>query len=156
MTRIEHHLQIDRPATEVFAFLADGANNPLWQPPVIETTHAARPLGVGTTFHQKMRHPLGFKVSADYRIVSYVPSRELAFQTSSGGLIRPTQRYELTANSDGSTTLRTVIEYHPHGLMRITLPVLALLHPLFAWEASWIDNVKDELSSPVTAQADAR
>jgi uncharacterized protein YndB with AHSA1/START domain len=155
MTRIEHHVQIDRPAAEVFAFLADGANNPRWQPPTIETTQAPGPLGVGTKFHQRMRHPLRFKVSADYRIVTYVPSRELSLQTISGGLIRPTQSYELTANADDSTTLRTIIEYHPHGLMKIALPVLAVLHPLFAWEASWIDNVRDALK-PVTAQADAR
>lgn len=153
MTRIEHHVNINRPTEEVFDFLADGANNPRWQPPVIETTQTDGPLGVGTKFHQKMRHPLGFKVSADYRIVSYQPPRELALQTSSGGLIRPTQRYELTANTDGSTTLRTIIEYRPQGLMQIALPLLALLHPLFAWEASWIDNAREVLSSTITAKA---
>jgi hypothetical protein len=67
MTRIEHHVNIDRPTEEVFDFLADGANNPHWQPPVTETTQSNGPLGVGTKFHQMMRHPLGFKVSAGYR-----------------------------------------------------------------------------------------
>jgi uncharacterized protein YndB with AHSA1/START domain len=155
MTRIEHQVKIDRPAEEVFDFLADGANNPRWQPPAVETTQTNGPLGVGTEFHQTMRHPLGFKVSANYRIVSYERPRELALQTSSGGPIRPTQRYELTADTDGFTTLRTIIEYHPQGLVQIALPVLALLHPLFAWEASWIDNARETLSSPVMAKTHA-
>jgi hypothetical protein len=101
-----------------------------------------------------MRHPLGFKVSANYQIVCYEPPRELALQTSSGGPIRPTQHYELTANTDGSTTLRTIIEYHPQGLMQIARPLLALLHPLFAWEAAWIDNARETLSSQVIAKTD--
>ena len=31
-TRAEHQVTIDRPAEEVFAFLANGANNLRWQP----------------------------------------------------------------------------------------------------------------------------
>jgi uncharacterized protein YndB with AHSA1/START domain len=153
--RIEHQVNIDRPIEEVFDFLADGANNPRWQPPVIATTQTSGPLDLGTKFDQTMRHPLGFKVSANYQIVSYEPPRELALQTISGGPIRPTQRYELTANTDGATTLRTIIEYHLQGLMQIALPVLALLHPLFVWEAAWIDNARETLSNPVIAKTDA-
>lgn len=145
MTSVEHKVKIDRPAEEVFDFLADGANNPRWQPPVIETTQIDSPLTVGTRFHQTMRHPLGFKVSADYRVTVYEPGRELALQTSSGGPVRPTQRYQLTADTNGSTTVRSVIEYHPKGLVRIALPMLALLHPLFAWEASWLNKARDVL-----------
>jgi hypothetical protein len=94
-------------------------------------------------------------VSADYRVVDGESPRKLTFQTTSGGPIRPAQRYELTVNTDGSTTVRSIIEYHPRGLMKIALPVLALLHPLFAWEASWIDNAPDVLNGPVIAQTDA-
>jgi hypothetical protein len=28
---------------------------------------------------------------------------------------------------------------------RIAAPLLALLHPLFAWEASWLDKARDIL-----------
>jgi uncharacterized protein YndB with AHSA1/START domain len=151
MTRIEHDVRLDRPAAEVFAFLAHGENNPRWQPLVTETAPTSEPLGVGTRFHQRMRHPLGFTVSADYRIVGYAPARELVLQTDSGGPIRPTQRYTLSAGPDGSTTLRVTITCRPRGAMRIALPVLALLHPLFAWEASWIENLSEVLDSPVAA-----
>ncbi len=102
-----------------------------------------------------MRHPLGFKVSADYRVAVYEPGRELALQTSSGGPLRPTVRYLLTADTNAATTVRSIIEYRPAGLAQIALPVLALLHPLFAWEASWIDNARDVLGGGATDRAAA-
>ena len=81
--------------------------------------------------------------------MAYEPSRVLALETCSGGPIRPTQRYELTADTADTTTVSSVVEYQPSGLARFALPVLALLHPLFAWEASWIDNIADSLPSTV-------
>ena len=146
MTRIEHETTIERPPEEVFRFLADGSNNPRWQPPVLATSQLGPHLGVGTTFAQTVRHPFGFTVSCDYRITVFEPGRELALQTISGGPVRPIQRYLLTATPDGATTVRDVIEYRPRGLVRFALPTLALLRPLFAWEASWVDNARAVLT----------
>jgi uncharacterized membrane protein len=145
MTRVEHRVTIDRPADEVFRFLADGANNPRWQPPVVKTSRADVQLVAGTRFNQTMRHPFGFRISSDYRITVFEPNRALALKTISGGPIRPVQHYELTAESDDRTTVRSIIEYQPHGLVRLALPTLAFLRPLFAWETSWLDNVRELL-----------
>lgn len=38
MVQAQHEVQIEQPVDIVFDFLADGANNPRWQPPVVETT----------------------------------------------------------------------------------------------------------------------
>jgi uncharacterized membrane protein len=153
MTRVQREVQIDRPAEEVFAFLADGSNNPSWQPRVIETIQVDTPLGVGTRFHQTVRHPLGFRVSADYVLTVYEPGHELALRTTSGGPIRPTQHYHLTADTTTSTTVRSCLEYRPEGLARGAYPLFALLRPLFSWEASWLDRAGDVLGE---AAEDAR
>lgn len=58
-TRAEHQVTIDRPAEEVFAFLANGANNLRWQPPVIETTQIDPTLGVNTRFPPDDAPPAG-------------------------------------------------------------------------------------------------
>lgn len=94
-----------------------------------------------------MRHPLGLKVPADYQITTYEPCRELALETTSGGPVHPTQRYELTRTPDRGTILRSVIEYQAQRLVRFAPPTLALLHPLFASEASWIDKARDAVSA---------
>jgi Polyketide cyclase / dehydrase and lipid transport len=77
MTRSQHAVTIDRPADEIFEFLADGSDNHQWQPPVVNTTQTDSPLGVG---HQTVRHPFGFRVSADYRVVAYEPPESSRFR----------------------------------------------------------------------------
>jgi hypothetical protein len=40
MTQAYHDVRVDRPIGEVFDFLAEGVNNPRWQPPVVRTAQA--------------------------------------------------------------------------------------------------------------------
>jgi uncharacterized membrane protein len=149
MTHATHAVHIDRPIEEVFDFLANGANNPRWQPLVVRTVPVDDAQGVGSAFRQTLRHPLGFKVSADYRITDYDPPRRLALRVTSGGPFRPTLSYTLTPSQSGadSTDVRCTLEYRPGGFGRLALPALSLLHPLFAWEASWIERAKDLLEA---------
>ena len=145
MTGARYSVDIARPIEDVFDFLANGANNPRWQTRVTSTTQLGPTLGVGTAFKQSMRHPLGFAVPASYRITVFERPRIIAKAGTSGGPIRPTETYELTENATGGTTVRCTIEVQPEGAGRIAAPLLALLHPLFAWEASWLVNARDVL-----------
>jgi uncharacterized membrane protein len=145
MTHATHIVHIERPIEEVFDFLANGANNPLWQPLVVRTVPADDARGNGSAFRQTMRHPLGFRVSADYRITESERPRWLALVVTSGGPLRPTLSYALTASGTESTDIRCTVDYRPGGLGRLALPVLSLLHPLFAWEASSVRRAKELL-----------
>ena len=149
MTKAHHDVRIDRPITEVFDFLAEGSNNPRWQPLVVRTTGDEGTLGTGTMFRQRVRHPLGYTVSADYRITSYEPPYRLALTVTSGGPIRPTLTYTLTPDGE-ATIVHCTIEHKLSGLARLATPALALLHPLYAWEASWIERAR-ELLEPTTS-----
>jgi hypothetical protein len=146
MTTAHHEATIDRPAEEVFDFLADGADNASWQPRVVATIGPDGPIGVGTTFRQTVRSPLGFKVSADYELTEFDRPGTLALKIRSVGPIRPTQRFELSETADGQTTIRNTIDYRATGIMRLASPVFALLRPLFRWEGSWIKNVRGALT----------
>ena len=145
MARARHSVDIARPIEDVFDFLANGANNPRWQKRVTSTTQLGDTLGVGTAFKQSMRHPLGFSVPASYRITAFERPRRLATTGTSGGPIRPTETCELAENATGGTTVSCTIDVRPAGAARIAAPLLAFLHPLFAWEASWLDNARDIL-----------
>ncbi len=113
MPRARHDVHIHRPIAEVFDFLADGSNNPRWQRPVVRTSRVGVELGTGTVFHQSVRQPLGFTVSADYRISAFERPVRLEIVVTSGG------------------------------------PVL--LHPLFAWEAAWVEQARAELEATPAA-----
>jgi uncharacterized protein YndB with AHSA1/START domain len=152
MTAATREVHIDRPITEVFDFLANGTNNPRWQPFLVASNGPDGPIGLGATFRQRMRSPLGFTVSSDCRITAYEPPHTLSMTVASGGPIRPTFTYTLTPDDRG-TIVRCVVEYRPSRLARPTAPLFALLHPLFAWEASWLKRVAVLLDSAGAAGA---
>jgi hypothetical protein len=152
MASAEHEIRIDVPADTVFDFLLDGSNNPSWQPTVIDAKPTSEPLGLGTTFHETIRHPLGFKVSADYEVTLAERPSALTLSSSGGGPIHPTQRYRLTDHGDGSSTVTSTVEYQPKRIPRAAGPALALLHPLFAWEARWIERLPGAIAKSDTAE----
>lgn len=147
MTSAQYDTRISRPIDDVFDFLSDGTNNPRWQRLVVQTVGPAGPIGVDSVFDQRVRHPLGFTASADYRITGDDRPRCLALAVVSGGGIRPTVTYDLTPIDDEATTVRCRIEYYPNGFARLASPALALLHPLFAWQASSISRASQLLES---------
>lgn len=138
MTKAHDDARIDRPITEVFDFLADGTSNPRRQPLVVRTARSEGTLGVGTTFHQRVRHPLGYTGSAAYRIISYESPHLLAMTVTSGGPIRPTLTYILMPDCE-ATIMHCAIEHHLSGRARLATPILALLHP-FGRVGSFLDR----------------
>jgi hypothetical protein len=146
----QHRVEIARPPEDVFAFLADGTNNPRWQKRVTKSTQSGDSLGVGTTFAQSIRHPLGFRVPFGYRITTFDRPRTLAVVGVSGDPIRPTVTYEIVASPPEGSSVTCTLEYALAGGARIAAPILVLLRPLFAWEASWLDNARDVLESTDT------
>ena len=103
---------------------------------------AGRHRGSGKHVKQNVRHPLGFTVTADCRVTAYERPHRLAIEVVSGGPIRPGVGYDLTPAGASATTVRCTVEHHPSGVARLATPVLALLHPLFGWEASSIERAR--------------
>jgi uncharacterized protein YndB with AHSA1/START domain len=141
MTQAHHIVRVERPIEEVFDFLADGTNNPRWQRFVLRTAPTNEAVGVGHTFSQRVRHPLGFTVSADFRITEYERPQRLSAIITAGGPIRPTITYELTPDGEKATVLRCTVEHRFAGMARLAAPATALLHPLFAWEARSVERI---------------
>ena len=72
--------------------------------------------GVGATYRQSVRHPLGFRVPADYRLTVFERPRRLAFEVSSGGPLRPTGTFELSAPTPAATDVRYTLAYPTAGM----------------------------------------
>jgi uncharacterized protein YndB with AHSA1/START domain len=147
VTHPEQVVRIARPVEEVFDFLADGANNPLWQPRVVRSTPLGISLGAGARFRQSVRHPLGFTFSGDYRLTIFGRPRIFrVLLTAVGGLIKVTRTYVLTDDGAG-TTVHCLVECRPAGAARFVVPVLAVLNPLLAWDTASLHNARGVLES---------
>jgi uncharacterized protein YndB with AHSA1/START domain len=147
MTHADHDVRIARPVAEVFQFFADGDNNPRWQHLVVSTDVPDGPVGVGSIFRQRARHPLGFTVAADYRVTEFVIPTRLALRIISGGPLRPTMTFDLIPESDVTTAVRCAVDLQPTGLARLANPALGLLHPLFARQAASVARARPLLET---------
>jgi len=118
MAHAENDITINRPAAEVYAFLADGINNTKWRPGVqriaLKSGAAGEP---GAVYSQTLTGPKGRPLQGDYEIIDAEPGRLLAFHVVAGPA-RPAGRYQLTEN-DGSTTVRFSLDLKLPLLMRV-------------------------------------
>ncbi len=121
MQKFENTVTIQRPAEEVFAFLADFENIPMWNYAIEETSKAsAGPVGVGTRYRQTRSVP-GRSVE-DFEVTVFEPARRLAIQGQIGPF-RARIGYVLEAAA-GATRLVNKVELDPSpAALRLLAPL---------------------------------
>jgi uncharacterized membrane protein len=120
----EESITIDRPAGTVFAFVLDGANNPLWRPAVMDVQRVAgHTSGVGATFKQGLKGPGGRRIDGDYEIVDCQPNTVIAFQVIAGPA-RPKGTFRFEA-AGGATRVTFALDFEPKGLAKLMEPMIA-------------------------------
>ena len=122
MQTFENTVTIQRPAGEVFAFLADFENIPMWNYAIEETSKAsAGPTGVGTRYRQTRSIP-GRSVE-EFEVTVFEPASRLAIQGQIGPF-QATISYQLQAAA-GVTKLVNNVELNPPQAMQRLLAPLA-------------------------------
>ena len=100
MASFTNVVEINRPAHDVFAFLADLENVPRWNYAITETRKTSPgEVGVGTTFEQTRSIPTPSR--EHLRITSFEPDRHLIVE---GTLARYEARLEYTVDEHGGAT----------------------------------------------------
>lgn len=144
MRRIERSAFIQRPAGEVFAFLAAFDRNPEWETGVLRTTQVPDgPVAIGTRLIEE-RSFLGRHIRTTYEVVEYEPDRRIALESRSGP-VQVRGGYTVTP-VDGGVRVTDVAEFETGGFFK-------LAEPLFTRAArSTIDrnlaSLKHALESP--------
>jgi len=114
---------IDRPIEEVFAFLADGENDPKFSPRVLaiaKTTDG--PPGVGTVYASTVKDA-GMKTKREFRLTEFEPPVRIRWTEVSKNLVTaPEGGYDLAQEGSGTrVTLYNVLE--GHGLGKLIAPL---------------------------------
>lgn len=122
MAHAEQSVSVPRPARDVFAFLADGTNNPRWRPEVTAIEHVSG-AGVGTQWSQKMRGPGGRTIDGDYRVTAFDEPTRLAFEVTAGPA-RPTGSFTLRAVDEQTTEVTFTLDLKPRGFMVLMTPMI--------------------------------
>jgi uncharacterized protein YndB with AHSA1/START domain len=115
--RFEATVVIDRPIEEVFAFLADGENDPKFSPRVLKIANTTDgPPGVGTVYASTVKDA-GMKTQREFKLTEFEsPSRIRWTETSKNLVSAPEGGYDLVPEGNGTrVTIYNVLEGHGIG-----------------------------------------
>ncbi len=123
MVRVEHDVVIDRPVSEVFAYLTDPDSLPEWQAGVLEArTQSQGPMGVGTRIID-VRKFLGRRIESTVEVTGYEPDRRFDLQVVSGPIQFRVSHILEPVN--GTTRLTITAEGEPGGFFKVAEPLVA-------------------------------
>lgn len=108
---------IARPIEDVFAFLADGTNDPKFSPRVLEIQKTTDgPTGVGTVYASTVKDA-GVKTKREFEITEFDPPRRIRWKELSKNLVRvPEGGYDLAPEGAGTrVTLSNTLEGRGFG-----------------------------------------
>jgi len=141
MAQAQNTVTVDQSIDKVFAYLADGTNNPRWRTGVLEIERTSPADGPDASYRQVLKGPGGRRISGDYRITEYAPPHRLAFAVTAGPA-RPTGRFDLAEAGPGRTTITFTLDLQPTGLMRL---MSSMITKQMRAEVDQLDRLKREL-----------
>ena len=101
MPSAQGSVSIDRPVSDVFAFVADGENAMQWRPGVLDVAHVSGE-GVGAVYRQGVKGPGGRRIAADYEVTAFEPNQRIAFRAIAGP-VRPIGEYRFASEGERTT-----------------------------------------------------
>ena len=126
MLEVEASVDIERPAADVFTYLADMSNNPKWQRGMKACTWTSEPpLQLGSTYDQEASF-LGKKIVSSFEVVEFVAGERIRIKTTGGTMpIDVTRTVE--AKPDGSATVGAVVRGDSSGVFKIAAPLMKMM-----------------------------
>jgi uncharacterized protein YndB with AHSA1/START domain len=122
--QFEAKAEINRPVEEVFAYLAEGTNDPEFSPRVQKITKTPEgPTAVGTVFTSTVKDA-GMKTGRTFRITEFEPPHRIRWTEVSKNLVTADQGgYDFESTGVGTSRVRifNVLEGHGVGKLLVGL-----------------------------------
>lgn len=126
MIQFGFHVEIDRPVSDVFAYVTDPWHLPEWQTNTVEVhTDPAPPLRPGTRLREIHAAPLGRRVESEV-VVARIEQDQLLELHIENGPAPIDGRWEFAENGPGRTLIRFSASGTVDGPLRFLGPLLRL------------------------------
>jgi carbon monoxide dehydrogenase subunit G len=121
--RFEGTAVVARPIAEVFAFLADGENDPKFSPRVQEIRKLTDgPIGVGTRYASTVKDA-GMTTKREFELTEFVVPTKIRWAERSKNAVTATVGgYDLTPDGEG-TRVTIFNELEGHGIGKLVAPL---------------------------------
>ena len=118
--QFEAVVEVDRPAAEVFAYLADGRNDPQFSPRVLKIERTPdTATAVGTVFRSTVKDA-GMKTAREFRVTELEAPVKLRWaEVSKNSVTVREGGYDLESLADGRTRVRIFNLLEGHGLGKL-------------------------------------
>ena len=117
MIKVELSVVINRPVADVFAFVADPANNVKWQEGLVEShMTSSGPMGVGAQITD-IRKFLGRDMDSKLEVTAFEPNKKFSEKVVSGPL-----KFEISQDFESSgdgTKVSLVAQGEPGGFFKL-------------------------------------
>ena len=154
MPRLHETIETSLPIDEAFAFVADFANNAIWDPNsatsvrIGDDAAAGGPVGVGTRYALSVRQGSTF-VPMEYRVTVWEPGRRVVLE-GVGASVRATDDIRFDATPTG-TRVDYTADISLTGIMRLATPFAGGAFAKIAKGAA--DGMRRELEARAEAAA---
>jgi len=137
MIDLEHSVVIRRPVEDVFAFVADQANEPKWHTDVVDVRPAG-PIRLGSTVTQHVK----FMGTTEYviEVTAFEPQRRIELTTRQGAL-KPTLTHTFEGG-DGQTRYTRHLQIPLQGKFRLLGPIMKATGAADKRNARFAKNLK--------------
>jgi uncharacterized protein YndB with AHSA1/START domain len=123
MTKVQQSVTIRRPVDEVWTYVIDARNDPIWWNSVVEAGRGAElPPAVGVEIEETFRFA-GIRFPVRFKVTELEPATRSAVEVV-GGPVPGRGSYDLEP-VDGGTRLTLTLETDAHGFFKLAEPVFA-------------------------------
>lgn len=123
MIEVQVAVDIARPSREVFAYLADMGNNPVWQKGMVSCEWTSEvPIAVGSTYDQRARF-LGRDIITSFEVSEYEPGRHIRILSTESTMPLDIAR-TVDPDGDGACRVTAVIRGEPQGWQAALAPLM--------------------------------
>ncbi|TML16237.1 MAG: hypothetical protein E6G33_06115 [Actinobacteria bacterium] len=141
MPSAENSIVIEKPRSEVFAFVANHENDKLWRPGVLDIERASGE-GGGAVYRQGVKGPMGRRIAADFEVTAYEDGSHIAFRTL-GGPVQPEGSYRFE-DADGGTRVTFSLNASLRGAQKLMAP---MVQRSMSSQVGALENLKRVLES---------
>jgi uncharacterized membrane protein len=126
MMHVTSNLEVNRPAAEVFRFVADAENNPRWQKGMRSCRWTTTPpIRVGSVYEQQAAF-LGKAIASTFEVIRFEPDRSITIRTITSTFPIEVTRSVVPLGADRCRVSASV-RGDPAGVFRIATPLLRQL-----------------------------